>query len=468
MARKWIFGLFLLTLTSDVWASLQGARDVYNRGNLDSSNLRTLIRELAEDKYYYSSVSFILKILSDARAPLVKELDDVIEDVVARVGVKQFEVLSFEQLERSGAPTIRYILAKKYFRQGSYDNALRVVKEIPSKHALYPFALLIEGSIHSINKNFKPAISALKDCLSESGSGDDDLSKMQLQVNHDYCLVGLSRARYASGEFKEAESQYQDLPKSSYVWPEILFEEAWNSYNLGDFNRTLGKLVTYKSPFFENIFNPEVDVLRALTFYRLCLYGDSKSAVDEFYGKYENDSNDIKTYLNRHARDYDFYFEESRKSAKGGVLQNDLLTKVMRSIVYDLTYRELYRSLKEAREELVLLRNRGNDQFIARLIKNNVETINKQKQIMGSYVRRKLLLKYAQIFKSFEQMSNIKLEVLAQRKAELYKDSNLERKRGDIKYLKRSEKQYFWSFNGEFWADELGDYVFALASECRE
>ena len=32
--------------------------------------------------------------------------------------------------------------------------------------------------------------------------------------------------------------------------------------------------------------------------------------------------------------------------------------------------------------------------------------------------------------------------------------------------VERNEKQYFWDFNGEFWADELGDYVFALKSEC--
>ena len=29
------------------------------------------------------------------------------------------------------------------------------------------------------------------------------------------------------------------------------------------------------------------------------------------------------------------------------------------------------------------------------------------------------------------------------------------------------KKQYFWNFNGEFWADELGDHVFSLKSECK-
>jgi hypothetical protein len=65
-------------------------------------------------------------------------------------------------------------------------------------------------------------------------------------------------------------------------------------------------------------------------------------------------------------------------------------------------------------------------------------------------------------------MSFIKLEILALKKERLYQtdkpfDGN---KRGDVQYIERNDKQYFWTFNGEFWADELGDYVFALRSEC--
>jgi len=57
--------------------------------------------------------------------------------------------------------------------------------------------------------------------------------------------------------------------------------------------------------------------------------------------------------------------------------------------------------------------------------------------------------------------------MLALRKERLYKaETQVGTKRGDVKYIERNDKQYFWTFNGEFWADELGDYVFALRSEC--
>lgn len=93
--------------------------------------------------------------------------------------------------------------------------------------------------------------------------------------------------------------------------------------------------------------------------------------------------------------------------------------------------------------------------------------MDEYRMTLGGYVRSSLVAKYAELFTAFQSMSYIKLEVLAQRKERLYStDTQPGTKRGDVKYIERNDKQYFWNFNGEFWADELGDYVFALRSEC--
>jgi hypothetical protein len=87
--------------------------------------------------------------------------------------------------------------------------------------------------------------------------------------------------------------------------------------------------------------------------------------------------------------------------------------------------------------------------------------------MIGSFVRAGLLTHKGKIDKAFVDMTNIKLEVLGRLKQEAYAATTDEkRERGDIKYVERTSKQYFWTFNGEFWSDELGDYVFALKSEC--
>jgi len=64
-------------------------------------------------------------------------------------------------------------------------------------------------------------------------------------------------------------------------------------------------------------------------------------------------------------------------------------------------------------------------------------------------------------------MAFIKLEMLGRAKERLMfkRAASAERSRGNVRPSRRDD-QMFWSFNGEFWNDELGDYVFGLESEC--
>ena len=129
----------------------------------------------------------------------------------------------------------------------------------------------------------------------------------------------------------------------------------------------------------------------------------------------------------------------------------------------------MYESFQAAKHELTKIRTVSNRRFRNILGINLKEALLLQRNIIGAYVRRSMIKSNQIIRKSFKDMSYIKLEVIAQRKKELYTNiSDGERSRGDVKYLDRNEKQYFWTFNGEFWADELGDYVFALRSECHQ
>ena len=109
----------------------------------------------------------------------------------------------------------------------------------------------------------------------------------------------------------------------------------------------------------------------------------------------------------------------------------------------------------------------GGSRFKSVLIRNLKSVVDDYQYLLGSYGKAQFDKKYNQLSQAFQDMSYIKLEVLSRKKQALYDDVNLgTSKRGDVRYIERNDKQYFWDFNGEFWADELGDYVFALRSEC--
>jgi hypothetical protein len=71
------------------------------------------------------------------------EIDDLIDEVVSRVGVRQFEVMPNRFLSRSKAPMLQYILAKKLFRETKYDESLVILRNsIPQKSSCSTFRTL--------------------------------------------------------------------------------------------------------------------------------------------------------------------------------------------------------------------------------------------------------------------------------------------------------------------------------------
>lgn len=361
-------------------------------------------------------------------------------------------------------------MAKKALRKGKPAQAIKRAANINPNHPVYPFAAnLLGAAFASVGKN-DDSIKYFKECqrASESMSGKTSLPAVQnqLQINRDYCELGVARAMFGAKRYKEADLKFLDIPKTSPIWPEVLFEEAWNSYYLKNYNRTLGKLVTYKAPIFDYVFNPEIETLRALTYLKMCLYQDAKKISDSFYDEYLKPARRLRLYLKRNRTNYKYFYRLMLDYEKLKKSDTPLLTRLLKSVYREGSYQEVRESLIQAAKELEKTKNMPRSSFRNVLINNLNEVVQSQKNIMGAYVKSRLVGKYAQLYKAFEGMSYIKLEVLEQRKARLYRYEEDQGKRGDVKYIQRNEKQYFWNFNGEFWADELGDYVFALGSEC--
>ena len=427
--------------------------------------------ELRKSGLAFASIPYIKAYLSSFRRQS-KIADREIERIIRIVGVRQFEVLPTHLLMNSKASIIRFILAKKYFRFNKYQKAIRELTYIPSHHVMRPFSLMLAGSAWSLLGNHKKAIDHYERCI---GVSNEHLSRekgktrrRQLQINRDTCIIGIPRTQFAAGVYEESHINYLNLPKSSFIWPEILFEEAWNSFYQRDYNRSLGKLVTYKAPVLKHIFNPEIDVLTALAFLELCLWNDVKLTVDRFYKKYHEESKKVDRYLVLHGKNYRHYFTLAKRFTGGERKGRNILERMLKDITRDGAYLELYDSFRRGVRETALLRRIRNSTHRSILKKNLKEAMVLQRDLIGAYVRKRIQLHQSQLEESLKGMSYIKLEALARKKETLYYPDKSNRKRGDVKYLKRNERQYFWNFNGEFWADEMGDYVFSLKSECSE
>lgn len=465
------FFVISLLMIPTAWSSYEAAERNYGKGTISLSGYRRTLIELVNDKFYFSALPWMKDYIVKNDRPLDSEMEKVLDEMLYHTGVKPFETLPESILKKSKSGNIRYILAKRLFKKGRDQEALNELNSIGSESPSYPFVTHLRGAIYSSLGKNQEAEQQFKDCIRYSekqmGRSESQVQKNQLEVNKDYCVAGIARVKFSKNDFKGAELSYLDISKDSFVWPEILFEEAWNSYHLKNYNRTLGKLISYKAPVFDFVFKPEIDVLKSMAYLKMCLYDDAGKSVDDFYKELLNPSRELRTFLLSKGKNYRYFYtlmadhEDKKKSP------SQLLDSILMSIRKDAAFLEMKGSLTSAIGEFNSLRKKRKSVMNTHLQRNLKTVTEEYRTSIGSYVRAGIVAKYAELYSAFQNMSYIKLEVLAQRKERLYQSDVVpNKKRGDIKYLDRNDKQYFWTFNGEFWADELGDYVFALRSEC--
>ncbi len=466
-----VLSFILLFYSSFIHASLKEAAILFGKGRPRLSQLDDIIVNTVNAGFPFSALPWTKEYIV-SRGVMSTSMNSALEEIIDQTGVRQFQVLPLELLNRVKSSSVHFVVAKKYFARGKFNLALKALELVKPGSKVFPFASHMTAAIHSIENRQELATEIFKECVRTSeraASYEKNKIKMkQYQMNKDYCLTGLARAQFARRNFKKADLAYLDIQKQSQVWPEILFEEAWNSFYLGNYNRTLGKLVTYKAPVLDHFFKPEADVLVALSYLKLCLYDDAKKTVDDFYSQYLKSSRALRKLL-KARRQFSYYYDLATETERMSTTRGGLLGRVIESIVMEQAYKEIKEGLRLAEIELKsVLKIPGNSRFKRALVNNIKEVIRTQKVILGSYVRNRAIAKYAELYRAFQDMSYIKLEVLGQRKKSLYaSNSATTGKRGSFEYIETNDKQYFWNFNGEFWADELGDYVFALASRCR-
>ena len=261
------------------------------------------------------------------------------------------------------------------------------------------------------------------------------------------------------------------------VWHEILFEQAWNSYRRSEFNRSLGKLVSYKSPALSFVYNPEVEVLRAQSYLALCLYSDADRVVDEFNKTHAELGVQVKALLEKNARKLSGLYDAGKIAAASPPGSAKPLNRLMNRFVRSPSFQRWIQSERDLTVELQNIRTfaaaqpgvaaekgKGFPDFLHEVLNFRLKAI---RALGGAFVKNSLIDYHSELISNYEKMSFIKLEMLRRFKEKLMtrKPVEEERGRGNVAPSRRDD-QFYWSFNGEFWNDELGDYVFGLESEC--
>lgn len=465
----------LLTVDNNVHATAKAAFQISVNDKSSEKN-KKIAHELIDGGFYFSAIPYINTYL-ETHEGIDNLLEEDIETLVVKTGTMAVLNLEEKKLEKFSIPSISLILGTRLFNQEKYEKAYEILSRIPETHKFAIEADLMKGTIKNLQRKHIEALNLYGLCAQKSAQQEKSANNEKLKRYYTYlretCIIRTARVKIEDKKYDEALELYEQIDKRSYKWPYILMDKAWAHYYLNDYNRSIGLTVTYKSPLLESYFFPEAEVLMALSYYNLCLWDDSLKVVDHFYDYYQPKAEALKDILgqNKKSETYflDLYYADPEARQNLNPFIRNLITQTRKQVKFNLDLA----SLKAAKDEMTMLKKLKNKNEFTNGLELNLEsTISFISTKINFYIKKEIFSFIKEIHKHSYSMFNLKLELLSKKRDALYKPKSEEpedgRNRGSENNVNRKVTQYFFDFNGSFWADELGDYSFGLKNQCEE
>ncbi len=446
---------------------------LYNHKKLSNQKkYRLLVFQLYKDKLYFSSLYFAIKYLK-TDPELDNKITFLIDKLLLKTGVDSLNQLSIFTKKQREIPSISLALGLKLFKAKKFERAYNILEKIPNSNRFAPEARMTMGTIDNLIGNHQRAYNNYNTCQKIAKNEEEDSThvkqKRYFAIIKESCHIHIARIVYKMKQYKHALKKYNDIPKKSYMWPYLLLEKAWSHYHLKEYNRALGLLVTYKSPLLSSYFSPEGEVLTAMSYYNMCLYGDALNVVHQFYNVFKPATDELKILLNKHKQSDD-YFIKMVIAPKDSIEYKNLYirslsTQIRKKIKFSLDYFNISKAKQEFKEIA-----KFNNSKLKKDLKLNVnKIINKRSVRLNNFIKFYIFNFINDIHRYSYDMFNLKLDIMSKQRHLLYQDKKLTstRSRGSIDNIDISVDQDFWDFNGSFWADEIGEYSFGLKSKCK-
>ena len=441
---------------------------------------------------FQSSTYFFLKTLETKQKPAIRRVLTQIETLFDRVGVDAFRDYLIRFTEYSDYDVLNksaylFALGKVALLRDDQNKAIQYLNSVSTSSPLYPRALQLRGTALAIQNRVDEALEDFKECQENSRlvvrDRDATSARRRLEEGEardlgNRCLASRARVYYQAERFEEAEQLYNLIPKESLVWPDILFEEAWNAFSKREFNRSLGKLVTYKSPLLKSMLNSEIDILRAQGYLSLCLYDDTEAVLNEFTTNFNDVGRAVKRFVEENETNLPSFYALGLQAFRAPRTSPNPLHRMANRFIRGPYFASIVQADAEISAERQAVtsmarlsgspENSGMTAFLREVLRFRERT---NRSLGGAFVKNSLIDHHAQLVADFEKVSFIRIEMISRQKEKIIRQAKSataereERARGNVLPI-RHDNQMFWIFNGEYWADELGDYVFGLRSEC--
>ena len=302
----------------------------------------------------------------------------------------------------------------------------------PESHYYYKY--LFKQALRNLyDGKLEEAISELKQVILKAENGStlkDDARKT------------IARLYYEKGEFAKADFLYQQIEMNIVEQAQNLLERAWSHYRLGDPERAMGLLYSFEAPSYINSFTPEFYILKSFIYKDVCHYKRAMEVIGQFKERYGRALDSI--YQRRPPQD--------NQAMLLVILNKPKIKQQWRFL--NLLDREKALSEKQADPTLKA--------YLSKLYALKIEEAESKFRIL-------LLDEYEKMANEmlrFEEEAHLmEYEIGLDMYQRVY-DYHFSEETSDETRSEDERKKAVYSFQGEFWNDELDDYKVILPNKC--
>jgi len=281
----------------------------------------------------------------------------------------------------------------------------------------------------------------------------------------------MARVFYSTQQFDTSIKYYEKLPQDSADWAESLFEASWAYFMKGLNSKALGNIHTLNAPYFENQYYPEAVLLRAVIYYKYCLYDQAEEAIQDYNDTYGPLTKNLRDIVAKYDDNAEFYeYVKKVKANKAGL--DPQTQRLVMSELNDKTLLKTFAWVDELNHELDMLQKSDKAWQTTQVAAEVLQELTVQQSVAagdaGKVARDRVDREARELARLSRDGTKIKYEILEAKANKVSADAVGARVGADHKEepIIIDDEHFQWRFNGEYWKDELGYYRFKIRSRC--
>lgn len=367
-----------------------------------------------------------------------------------------------------------FLLGRHYYRRGGdgdFDKAIGLFQKVARDSEFFIKAKFFEGVTFVRKYEGRPAVDAFKEILIIGQERPGAYKADDIANYNELAQLQMARVFYSTQQFDTSIKYFEKLDQNSADWAESLFEASWAYFMKSLNSKALGNIHTLNAPYFEDQFFPESMLLKAVIYFKYCLYDQAEEAIQDYNDKYKPLQKNLEDIVKKTEDNVEFY--EYVKKVKAGKAGLDATTqRLVMSVLADKTLLKTFSWVEELDRELAQLQKSDKawqtTQVAAEVLQELTVAQSDAAAKAGKVARDRIDRLQRELGALARDGSKIKFEILEAKGNKISADAMKVRVAANSKEepIVVDDEHFAWRFNGEYWKDELGYYRFKIRSRC--